>query len=85
MGNNVSCQIVGVGNVRIKMYDGMIRTLTDVRHVPQLNKDLISWGVLDSEGYKFMGQGGVLRVSKGTLVFMKEEKIENLYRLKGST
>ena len=55
MVNNVSCQTVGMGNIRIKMYDNTIRTLTSVRHVPELKKNLISLGVLDSDGYKFTG------------------------------
>jgi len=38
MGNNVSCQIVGMGNVKIKMYDDTIRTLTSARHVLELRK-----------------------------------------------
>eukprot|EP00253_Pinus_taeda_P003620 PITA_03620 len=53
MGNNVSCQNVGMGNIKIKMYDNTVRTLTSVRHVPELKKNLISLGVLDSDGYKF--------------------------------
>ena len=40
---------------------------------------------MDSSGYKFTGQNGVLKVSKGALVVMKVEKVENMYRLKGST
>ena len=43
MGNNVSCQTVGMGNIRIKMYDNTIRTLTSVRHVPDLKKILFLW------------------------------------------
>ena len=85
MGNNVSCQTVGIGNVKIKMYDDTVKTLSDVRHVPELKKNLISFGVLDSNGYKFTSQNGVLKVSKGALVVMKAEKVGNLYRLKGST
>ena len=46
LGDNHSCKIVGVGSVKIKMFDGVIRTLTDVRHVPELKKKLISLGVL---------------------------------------
>ena len=42
LGDNHSCKIVGVGSVKIKMFDGLIRTLTDVRHVPELKKKLIS-------------------------------------------
>ena len=41
--------------------------------------------MLDSDGYKFTSQNGVLKVSKGALVVMKAEKVGNLYRLKGST
>lgn len=85
MGDNVSCQTVRIGNIRIKMYDNLVRTLTSVRYVPQLKKMLISLGVLDSYGYNFRGQNGVMKVSKGTLVVMKAEKVGNLYRLKGNT
>lgn len=74
-----------MGNIRIKMYDSTVRTLTSVRHVLELKKKLISLGVLDSDGYKFIGQNGALKVSKGALVVMKAEKVRNLYRLKGST
>ena len=67
------------------MYDKTVRTLTSVRHVPDLKKNLISLGVLDLDGYKFAGQNGVLKVFKGTLVVMKAEKVRFIYRLKGST
>jgi hypothetical protein len=85
MGNDISCKIVGIGSIRVKMYDGTIRTLTDVRHVPELRKNLIYLGVLDSGGYKCTVQGGVLKVFKGILVVMKDKRIENLYKLEGST
>ena len=85
MSNNVSCQTIGMGNIRIKMYDNTVRTLISVIHVSDLKKKLISLGVLDSNGYKFIGQNGVLKVSKGTQVVMKVEKVGNIYRLKGST
>jgi len=85
MGNNVSCQIVEMGNIKIKMYDNTVRTLTSVRHVLELKKNLISLGVLDSDGYKFTCQNGVLKVSKPALVVMKAEKVGNLYRVEGST
>ena len=32
-----------------------VRTLTSVRHVPNLKKNLICLVVLDSDGYKFTG------------------------------
>ena len=85
MGNDFSCKIVGVGSIQIKMYEGIVRTLKYLRHVPELRKNLISLGVLDFTSYKCTTQGGVLKVSKGILVFMKEKRIGNLYHLEGRT
>ena len=56
------------------MFDGIIRTLTDVRHVPYLKRNLISLSTLDLNGYKFIGKGGVIRVSRGAFVVMKGTK-----------
>ena len=39
------------GNITFKMFDGVIRTLCDVRHVPNLRKNLISLGTLDGNGF----------------------------------
>lgn len=33
MGNNISHKIIGLGSVKVKIFDGIIRTLTKVRHV----------------------------------------------------
>ena len=47
MGNNASCKIANIGTVKIKMFDEVIKTLGDVRHVPNLKKSLISLSTLD--------------------------------------
>ncbi|KAH9705464.1 hypothetical protein KPL70_011882 [Citrus sinensis] len=47
MGNNASCKITGIGSVRLKMSDGIIRELDNVRHIPELKKNLISLSMLD--------------------------------------
>nr|GFA49972.1 hypothetical protein [Tanacetum cinerariifolium] len=68
------------------MHDGVVRTLTDVCHVPDLKKNLISLGVLDSKGFKYTSKNGVLRVSKGALVVMKASKgTSSFYTLQGET
>ena len=67
------------------MFDGVIRTLTDVKYVPELKKKLIFGGVFDSCGHKFIGFDGTLKVSKGALVVMKAQRIGNLYKLDGRT
>ena len=67
MGNDHSCQVEGVGTVRIKMCDGMVREVDDVRYVPQLKKNLMLLGVLESQGLRITMEHGVLKVTKGSL------------------
>ncbi|KAE8691550.1 ABC transporter B family member 18 [Hibiscus syriacus] len=64
LGDDRCCNIVGIGDVRIKMYDGSVRTLSGVRHIPDLKKNLISLGILHKNGniYRLLGSivvGGV--------------------------
>jgi hypothetical protein len=56
MGDDSSHQIIGIGSVQIKMHDGIIRTLTDVRHIPDIRKNLISKSSIDGKGYKYSGE-----------------------------
>ena len=85
MGNNMTCKVVGIGTVRIRMYDGVVRTLSDVCHVPDLKKNLLSLGIFNSQGYKYTDEGGVLRIDMGALVFIKEKMVNGLYMLQEST
>nr|GEX00313.1 retrovirus-related Pol polyprotein from transposon TNT 1-94 [Tanacetum cinerariifolium] len=70
MGNDSPCNVIGIITIRIRMHDGVVTTLTDVSHVLDLKKNLISLGVLDLKGLKYMSENDVLRFSKGTLVVM---------------
>ena len=81
MRKDISYRIVGIGSIQIKMYDGTVRTLTKVKHVPKLRMNLIYMLVLNYIGYKFAIQVGFMKVSKGILVFMKEKRIGNLYKI----
>ena len=71
MGNDVSYRIVRMGNIKVKMFDGVIRTLCDVRHVFDLRKNLISLGTLDSNGFNYKYSNEVMKVRKGVLTLMK--------------
>ncbi|KAK2968032.1 hypothetical protein RJ640_003766 [Escallonia rubra] len=73
------------GTIKIKMFDGIVRTLGDVRYIPDLKKNLISLGTLDSIDCSISIKGGVMKVSKGAMVIMKGQKIGNLYKLIGNT
>jgi len=56
--NRHTCQIEGICIVRIKLFDGMIREMKDVRSVPQLQKNLILVGTLKAHGLRgTLGEG----------------------------
>ena len=53
------------------MFDGIIRTLTDVQYIPEMRRNLIYISALDAKGYKYSGGDSVLKVTKGSLIVMK--------------
>ncbi|KAH9806493.1 hypothetical protein KPL71_002780 [Citrus sinensis] len=71
--------------LKIKMFDGTIRSLHEVRHTPRLKRNLISLGMLDSSGYFFKSKSGGLEIRKGTEIVMKGVKEKGLYVLQGSS
>ena len=85
MGNDASCRMVGVGSVNVRMFDGVIRTITDVRHVPDLRRSLISVGALSRLGLKIVVEGEKMKIAKGSMIVMKGVRAGNLYLLKGTT
>ncbi|KAG6391274.1 hypothetical protein SASPL_149027 [Salvia splendens] len=70
MANNVVCNVVGIGSIRIRTHDGVFCTLNDVMHVPQMTKNLISLSTFDSKGFSFKGEGGVMHIMKGSKVVL---------------
>lgn len=58
LGNNEACAVEGIGSVRIKMFDGIERTLKNVRYMPGLRRNLISLGMLDQSGCAIKTQDG---------------------------
>lgn len=41
MGNDVSYKIIGTMSLKFKIFDGVVRALKDVKHVPKLTKNVI--------------------------------------------
>ncbi|KAM1003335.1 hypothetical protein ACFX2C_003672 [Malus domestica] len=85
MGNNNACKTQGIGKICLNMHDGTVRELSDVRYVPDMKKNLISLGALESKGLKITMEGGVLKAVYGALVVMKGTRRNNLYFLQGNT
>ena len=84
MGNDTSCKVVGRGLIRLKMFDGMIRELRDVKYVPKLKRNFISLGMLDKMRCLVKLESDILKVMKGSMVVMKENMSNGLYVLQGS-
>ncbi|KAL8137788.1 hypothetical protein V2J09_003789 [Rumex salicifolius] len=76
MDNEHGCKTVGIVTIRIKMHDGIVRTLMDVRHVPDLRKNIIYLGLID--------ENEILKVVNGSLVVMKGICHGNWYNLIGN-
>ena len=68
--NNVECKTIKNGLIQIKVHDRSVKTLTDVHHVLELKKSIISFGILDSIGTRIATQGGVIEVSKISQIMM---------------
>ena len=85
IGNDSSSKVIGIGTVKIKMHDGTIRTLSDVRYVPDLRKNLISLSILDLKGCKINIESSDIKVFRGALVLLKGKRTGGLYILEGST
>ena len=46
MKNNMPCKIIGIGSIKIRIHNGIVRKLSNARHVPNLKKNSIVLGIL---------------------------------------
>ncbi|KAH9754532.1 Integrase catalytic domain-containing protein [Citrus sinensis] len=85
MENDQPCRTMGIGTIRLKMFNGMIRELKEVRFVSALKKNLISVGALEAKGYKVTVRDGTMKFTHGAMVILQGVWRHNLYYLKGCT
>jgi len=64
---------VGISNIRMRMFDGQVQTLTNVQHISDLKKNLLSLRALEARGYKFSGADGGIKVTRGSMTILKGE------------
>lgn len=65
---------IGVGTLKIKMFDEAIRTLIDVRYIQELKSNFISLSMLEIKCYRYTHEGGVLKVNQSAIIVMKGQK-----------
>lgn len=85
MRNDEACNITSQSIIQIRMNDVLLRTLIDVRYVPELQKNLISLNTLDTLNCLYRTEGRVLRVYRSFLTVTKGKLKNGLYILQGST
>jgi hypothetical protein len=79
LADGTALDIVGIGNVKIRIHADSVWKLQKVRHVPELKKNLISVGQLDDEGHGIHFHGGKWKVSMGARIIALGEKTGTLY------
>ena len=47
LGDDHPCRVASIGSIQLRMFDGMVRTLINVKHIPDLKKNLVSLGYLE--------------------------------------
>lgn len=70
------CKTARVGTIQVKVHNSAVRTLTALRHVPEMKKNLLS--LVNSNRCKYRALGGVLSVMKGGPVVSKGMKVSSL-------
>jgi hypothetical protein len=71
------------------MFDRIIRTLTNIRFIPNMRKNLISLRMLDTKGLTLSASEGLLQVKKGDVIVIRchkhKNRHKNLYVLESTT
>lgn len=56
MANNTHCEVKGIAKIKICNSDGREVILTDVRYMPRISSNLISYGMLEKAGCSYTGE-----------------------------
>ncbi|XP_073222071.1 uncharacterized mitochondrial protein AtMg00300-like [Cicer arietinum] len=83
MGNKSACKVVGIGSIKLKLEDGTMKILSKIIHVPELERKLISLGMLEEVGCSYKAEKDTLKVIKGSLIIMKGTRDHGIYLLNG--
>ncbi|KAH9780112.1 CCHC-type domain-containing protein [Citrus sinensis] len=81
MGNSSTAIVKGKGNVQLEFTSGKTLTLTDVYHVPEVRKNLVSGGLLDKFGFKLVFESNKFILSKGGTFVGKGYMYEGIFKL----
>ena len=81
MGNSSASNVEGKGNVMLKFTFGKVVTFTDVLHVPEIRKNLVSGPILSEKGFKIVFEYDRFILTKAGMYVGKGYLAEGLFKL----
>ena len=81
MGNSSVSNVEGKGNVMLKFTSEKVVTLTDVLHVPEIRKNLVSGPILSKEGFKPVFESDRFILTKAGMYVGKGYLAKGLFKL----
>ena len=84
MDDDCPCNMEGIRTILIKMFDRMVRELREVEYAPQLKRNIISVGALKTLGLEISVRNSIFKMTRGSMVVLKNARRNDLYYLKGS-
>jgi hypothetical protein len=75
--------VIRVDAVRFRMWDDMIRTVTDVRYVLGVRRSLVLLSELDSREYELLIHGVSMDVLCGNIVVIRGTRRNDLFEITG--
>ena len=70
MRNDQPYRIMGIETIRIKIFDGMVKELKNVRYIPTLKKNSISLRAFEAKGYKVSIENSTMKFTFGAMVIL---------------
>ena len=70
MGNDQHCRIMRIRTIQLKMFDGVVRKLKEIRYVPTLKKNLICIDFLKAKRYKVTIEDDTIKFTHGAIVIL---------------
>ncbi|CAN0860176.1 Retrovirus-related Pol polyprotein from transposon TNT 1-94 [Linum grandiflorum] len=84
LGNHSTLRIKGHGSVPMRMFDGQVRIITNVKWVPALRRNLLSESIFDDLGCRIVTNTGIKDIVKDGRVVIRSVKRGGLYHVVGS-
>lgn len=84
MANNTQCNVEGIGKIRITNTYGKEVILTDVRYMPKMSRNLISYDMLEKAGCNYKGEGFKIHFFKNSEKVFSGDYEDGLYYLQGT-